>query len=65
MPADEMAKEVGGFTDFDNGLGGNFNVDGEYLAFPYNIETITNLYGIKMQLLDILMNNSKLVEVTL
>ena len=43
MPADEMAKEVGGFTDFDNGLGGNFNVDGEYLAFPYNIETITNL----------------------
>ena len=37
MPAKEMAEEVGGFADFDNGLGGNFEIDGEYLAFPYNI----------------------------
>ena len=35
-----MAANVGGFKDFKGGLGGNFNVDGEYLAFPYNIETL-------------------------
>ena len=35
-----MANNVGGFKDFKGGLGGNFNVDGEYLAFPYNIETL-------------------------
>lgn len=40
MDAKTMADEVGGFKDFDNGLGGNFNIDGEYLAFPYNIETL-------------------------
>ena len=35
-----MAANVGGFTDYDNGLGGNFNVEGDYLAFPMNIETL-------------------------
>ena len=47
IPADEMAKEVGGFADFDNGLGGNFNVDGEYLAFPYNIETLIGYVNVE------------------
>ena len=47
MPADEMAKEVGGFADFDNGLGGNFQVDGEYLAFPYNIETLIGYVNVE------------------
>ena len=47
MPADEMAKEVGGFADFDNGLGGNFNIDGEYLAFPYNIETLIGYVNVE------------------
>lgn len=40
IPAEDMAEEIGGFSDFKNGLGGNFNIDGEYLAFPYNIETL-------------------------
>lgn len=40
MDAKKMAEEVGGFKDFDNGLGGSFKVGNDYLAFPYNIETL-------------------------
>lgn len=40
IDAEKMAEEVGGFKDFKAGLGGNLQVDGEYLAFPYNIETL-------------------------
>lgn len=40
IDAKEMAKTVGGFSDYDAGLGGNFNINGEYLAFPMNIETL-------------------------
>jgi arabinogalactan oligomer / maltooligosaccharide transport system substrate-binding protein len=40
IDAKKMAEEVGGFKDFDGGMGGNFKVDDEYLAFPYNIETL-------------------------
>lgn len=40
IDAKSMAKNVGGFDDYDAGLGGNFNVDGDYLAFPMNIETL-------------------------
>ena len=47
MPAEEMAEEVGGFADFKGGLGGNFNVDGEYLAFPYNIETLIGYVNVE------------------
>lgn len=35
-----MAEEVGGFKDYDAGLGGNLKIGDEYLAFPYNIETL-------------------------
>ncbi len=35
-----LAEEIGGWDDFDAGIGGNFNIDGEYFAFPYNIETL-------------------------
>lgn len=42
LDAKTMAKAVGGFSDYDKGLGGNFNIDGEYLAFPMNIETLIN-----------------------
>ena len=42
-----MAKEVGGFNDFENGLGGNFKIDGEYLAFPYNIETLIGYVNVE------------------
>lgn len=36
----KLADEIGGWDDFDAGMGGNFNIDGEYFAFPYNIETL-------------------------
>lgn len=42
MDAPAMAAKVGGFADYDAGLGGNFNIDGDYLAFPMNIETLIN-----------------------
>lgn len=42
IDAPAMAANVGGFGDYDAGLGGNFNVDGHYLAFPMNIETLIN-----------------------
>ncbi|HHU07040.1 MAG TPA: carbohydrate ABC transporter substrate-binding protein [Clostridiaceae bacterium] len=35
-----IAAAAGGWDDFDAGLGGLFVVDGEYLAFPFNIETL-------------------------
>ena len=47
MPAKEMAEEVGGFANFDKGLGGNFEIDGEYLAFPYNIETLIGYVNVE------------------
>lgn len=40
LDAKEMAKRVGGFSNYDAGLGGMFKVNGEYLAFPMNIETL-------------------------
>lgn len=40
MDAKAMAEEVGGFKDYDAGLGGNLKIGDEYLAFPYNIETL-------------------------
>ncbi len=40
MDAKKMAEELGGFKDFDKSLGGRFNIDGQYLGFPYNIETL-------------------------
>lgn len=40
MDAPAMAAKVGGWTDFDAGLGGAFKIDGNYLAFPLNIETL-------------------------
>lgn len=47
IDAKAMAERVGGFKDFDNGLGGNFNKDGEYLAFPYNIETLIGYVNVE------------------
>jgi arabinogalactan oligomer/maltooligosaccharide transport system substrate-binding protein len=42
MDATSMAANVGGFADYDAGLGGNFMIEDEYLAFPMNIETLIN-----------------------
>ncbi|HHX29980.1 MAG TPA: extracellular solute-binding protein, partial [Clostridiaceae bacterium] len=40
IDAQAIAARLGGWTDFDAGLGGLFKLDGEYLAFPFNIETL-------------------------
>ncbi len=40
LPVKEMAERIGGFGDYDKGLGGEFQVDGDYLAFPLNVETL-------------------------
>ena len=37
-----MAANVGGFADYEAGLGGNFKIGDDYLAFPMNIETLIN-----------------------
>lgn len=38
--AKALAEKTGGFGDYDKGLGGQLKVDGLYLGFPYNIETL-------------------------
>ncbi|MGL5067832.1 MAG: sugar ABC transporter substrate-binding protein [Sarcina sp.] len=41
IDAKAMSERVGGFKDFDGGIGGSLKVqDNEYLGFPYNIETL-------------------------
>lgn len=40
LPAVQMGERLGGFGNIDDGLAGNLKVNGEYLAFPYNIETL-------------------------
>lgn len=40
LDAQKIAALVGGFDNYDAGLGGNFKIDGDYLAFPMNIESL-------------------------
>lgn len=40
LDAKDMAERIGGFTSFEEGLSASFKLDGEYWAFPYNIETL-------------------------
>jgi len=40
LPAKEMAGRIGGWSEYDAGLGGAFKIDGEYVAIPMNIETL-------------------------
>ena len=40
LDAKGMAERIGGFTSFEEGLSASFKLDGEYWAFPYNIETL-------------------------
>jgi len=42
LDALELADSVGGFADYEAGLGGNFVINDEYMAFPMNIETLIN-----------------------
>ncbi len=45
--AKAIAAKLGGWADFDAGLGGLFKVGEEYLAFPYNIETLVAFANVK------------------
>lgn len=47
IDAKAMAEKVGGFKDFDNGIGGNLKKGDEYLAFPYNIETLIGYVNVE------------------
>lgn len=40
IDSQSLAAGIGGWDNFDEGIGGNFNIDGDYLAFPYNIESL-------------------------
>lgn len=42
IDAKAMAAELGGFENYDAGLGGNLRHNDQYLAFPMNIETLVN-----------------------
>lgn len=46
MDALSMAANAGGFGNYDDGLGGLFKIDGEYLGFPMNIETLINFVNV-------------------
>lgn len=47
IDAKTIASRLGGWADFDAGLGGLFKLDGEYLAFPFNIETLVVFANMK------------------
>ncbi len=47
IPAKEMADAIGGFADYDKGLGGNLKYGDDYLAFPLNIETLVTFVNTK------------------
>lgn len=47
IDANAMAARVGGYNDFDGGLGGLFKIEGEYFGFPMNIETLVNFVNTK------------------
>lgn len=38
--AKSLADRIGGFNDFDGGMGSQLKIDGQYYGFPYNIETL-------------------------
>lgn len=40
VDAEAMAKKLGGFNDFSKSIGEQLKVDNDYLAFPFNIETL-------------------------
>ncbi|MGL5416748.1 MAG: sugar ABC transporter substrate-binding protein [Clostridium sp.] len=47
IDAKEMSEQVGGFKDFDKGIGGSLKVGNDYFAFPYNIETLIGYVNVK------------------
>ncbi|MGI6618004.1 MAG: sugar ABC transporter substrate-binding protein [Saccharofermentanales bacterium] len=47
VDAQAMAAKLGGWDDFDGGLGGLFKLNDEYRAFPFNIETLVAFANVK------------------
>ncbi|MGI6507692.1 MAG: sugar ABC transporter substrate-binding protein [Saccharofermentanales bacterium] len=47
IDAKAIADKLGGWEDFDAGLGCLYKVGDEYLAFPYNIETLVTFANVK------------------
>lgn len=47
IDAKAIADRVGGYSDFDGGLGGMFSLESEYFGFPMNIETLINFVNTK------------------
>lgn len=47
IDSEKLAKEIGGWDKFNEGIGGNLKVGEEYLAFPYNIETLITFVNTK------------------
>ena len=47
VDAKTIADKLGGWDDFDAGLGGLFKVGDEYLAFPSDIETLVAFANVK------------------
>lgn len=47
VDAQAMAAKLGGWDDFDGGLGGLFKLNDEYRAFPFNIETLVTFVNVK------------------
>ena len=47
IDAKAMAENLGGFKDFDSGIGGSLKVEEDYLAFPYNIETLIGYVNVE------------------
>lgn len=43
IDAEKLVEKIGGWKDFEafnEGIGGNFKIEDEYFAFPFNIETL-------------------------
>ncbi len=50
IDSEKLVKEIGGWEDFEafnKGIGGNFKIEDEYFAFPFNIETLINFVNTK------------------
>ena len=42
-----IAEELGGFGNLDDGIAGSFKIDGDYLAVPFNIESLITFVNTK------------------
>lgn len=45
LDAKAIAEVLGGYENFDEGLGGNLKIGEDYMAFPMNIETLAVFYN--------------------